>query len=216
MVVIQSDRGEDVTELVTPLVEYVQAQIATGEPVWQRQLDTLYGTLALPAGRYGEAARRMGAAAKEDPFNAALIYADVALAALLDRDLEVSADALAAMESTGSHGAIVKLAKRRTEAGIAALEGRMDEALTGFTVVLDELRRMELPFPRATTGLLVRALLDPSLPEVAAAEEEARSIFEQLRARAWLDRLDDVLAGHTDEASSPPARSSQVGSATAG
>jgi tetratricopeptide (TPR) repeat protein len=216
MVGILSYRGEDVAELLTPLMEYMQGQIATGEPVWQRELDLFNGSLALSAGRFADAVRLMSAPAREDPFNAALTYADVALAALLDRDLKASAAALEAMESTGSHGTIVKLAKRRTRAGIAALEGRIDEALSGFAIVLDELRRLDLPFPTATTGLVMCALLDPSLPAVAAAEKEARSIFDKLRARAWLDRLDDALAGHSEQASEPSSRPTQVGSVAAG
>lgn len=52
---------------------------------------------------------------------------------------------------------------------------------------------MSLPFLVATTGLMMAALLDPSQPEVGAAAEEARAGFERLGAKAWLDRLDDVL-----------------------
>ena len=61
------------------VIEYVQAQIATGEPVWQRELDLFNGSLALPAGRYADAVRLMSATAREDPFNAALTYAGVPL-----------------------------------------------------------------------------------------------------------------------------------------
>ena len=189
-----SDRGEDASEVVTSMLEFIEAHIATGEPVWQAQLDGVLGNLALTGGRYAEAVRRNRAAAEADPFNAALTYSDVAFAALLDRDMAEAANALAGMEATGSHGFIVKLAKRRTEAGMAALEGRTAEALTGFAFVLEGCREMDLTFPIATTDLLMCALLDRSLPEVEAAEQEARALFEQLGARAWAERLDEALA----------------------
>ena len=188
-----TERGEDASELLTPLLEHIEAQIATGEPVWQSLLDGVLGNLALMQGRYSEAVRRNRAAAEADPFNAALTYSDVAVAALLDRDMAEAANALAGMEATGSHGQVVKLAKRRTAAGIAALEGRPDEALASFRAVLVDYRATDLPFLVAQTGLMMAALLDPSQPEVRAAAEEARAVFERLGARAWIDRLDEVL-----------------------
>jgi class 3 adenylate cyclase/predicted ATPase len=188
-----ANRGEDTTAIVNPLLEYVRAQAATGEPAWQETEDALLGALDLPAGRYGDAARRLRVAAEADPFNASLGFGEVAFAAVLDHDLEAAASALAGMESTGSHGRIVKLEKRRTAAGIAALEGRRDEALASFLTVMADYRAMDLPFPVARTGLMMAALLDHSQPEVRAAAEEARAVFERLGARAWIDRLDDVF-----------------------
>ena len=60
-------------------------------------------------------------------------------------------------------------------------------------MVLEEYRRLELPFCVAQTGIVMCAVLEPSSPEVEAAEREARGILEALGARAWLDRLDDAL-----------------------
>ncbi|MEX1336440.1 MAG: adenylate/guanylate cyclase domain-containing protein [Candidatus Limnocylindrales bacterium] len=194
LVPMLASRGEDTREVVEALLGYVRTQAATGEPAWQKAEDAILGALDLPAGRYGDAARRLRLAAEVDPFNAALGYADVAFAALLDRDPVAAAAALEGMESTGSHGAMVKLAKRRTVAGIAALEGRLEEASAGFEAVMADDRGMGLPFAVATTGLLMVSLLDWSAPGVPAAAEEARGIFERLGARAWLDRLDEALA----------------------
>ncbi len=193
LVPMLANRGEDTSAIVTPLLEYVRVQAATGEPAWQYTEDAIFGALDLPAGRYGDAARRLRVAAEADPFNAGLGYAEVALAAVLDRDVEAATSALAGMESTGSHGKLVKLAKRRTSAGIAALEGRLDEALASLQAVLADYRGMDLPFPVAKTGLMMAALLDPSRPGVREAAAEAREIFERLGATAWLDRLDDAL-----------------------
>jgi hypothetical protein len=117
------------------------------------------------------------------------------VAALLARDGLATSQALAGLVGTGSHGAIVKLGRRRALAGIAALESRTDEALAGFRGVQEELRRLELPYLLALTDVMACAVLDPTLPDVAAAAEEARDIFERLGAKAWLDRLEEAFAG---------------------
>ena len=135
-------------------------------------------------------------------------YAEVSFAALLDRDREGAAAALTGMESRGSHGAMVKLAKRRTVAGIAALDGRLEEALGGFEAVVADYRGLRLPFAVAATELMMVSLLDGSAPEVTAAADEARAIFEQLGARAWLDRLDEALTRGTRPSEAPASSSS--------
>ena len=190
-----ADRGKDVTELSTVVVEHLETLIAGGEQALRRDLESFLGQLALAAGRFDEAIRRLTFAAEADPFNAAPTYATAALAALLGRDVGAARTALAGLGSTGSHGQIIKLDKRRTQAGIDALEGRDDEALSGFRSLLVEYRRLELPFYLAQTDLALRTLLDSSHPEVGAAEAEARSIFEDMGAGAWLGQLDDVVAG---------------------
>jgi hypothetical protein len=136
----------------------------------------------------------------------------MALASLLDHDASSAAAALAGMETTGSHGTVVKLAKRYTEAGIAALEGRSDEALGALLGVIDGYRELELPFAVATTRLTMASLLDGSIPEVAAATVEARAIFERLGARAWVDRLDEAVSGSGAPGSASDAPSDRVAS----
>ena len=64
----------------------------------------------------------------------------------------------------------------------------------GFTSVMRGYRQRNAPFYVAATGVTMCAVLDPSLPEFKAAEAEAREFLEELRARAWLDRLDEALA----------------------
>jgi len=44
------------------------------------------------------------------------------------------------------------------------------------------------------TGLEMGTLLDPAEPEVAAAVDSTRAIFERLGARPYLDRLDVAVA----------------------
>jgi hypothetical protein len=186
--------GEDIEELMATITAYYEALIAGGETAAARDLEGLQGSTAVPAGRLQEGIGLLMRSAEHDPFNATSTYGLAALAALLDHDRAAASAALAGLESTGVHGRIVKLDKQRTQAGIDALDGRGAQALAGFRVVLDEYRRLELPFCVAQTGIVMCAVLEPSLPEVEAAEREARSILEALGAQAWLHRLDDALS----------------------
>ncbi|HSM33412.1 MAG TPA: AAA family ATPase, partial [Anaerolineae bacterium] len=204
---LEAERGEVTTAAVDSLVAYVEERIANGEPSWRKELEVFLGSIALPAGRYREVAERLRSGAQDDPFNAALLYADAALASLLEGDAVGGAAVLEGMEVTGSHGAVVKLAMQRTRAGLAALDGHVDEALPAYRVVLDEYRRMGLPYLTAMTLLQMCSTLDATLPEVAAAGKEARSIFEDLGSSAWLERLDEALSRSASAArSSPSAR----------
>jgi class 3 adenylate cyclase/predicted ATPase len=190
---LQADRGDDVAAAVEAYVRYCEERLATGEPAWQGELETFLGAIALPAGRYREAATRLRAAAEADQFNAAALSADAAFASVLEGDIEGAQAGLAGMEATGSHGLVVKLEMRRTRAAIAAMEGRADESSAGFRGVLEEYRRLGASFLVAMTAVAMCAMLDPALPEVQAAAEEARAILGDLRSSAWLERLDEVL-----------------------
>ncbi len=193
LAMLLANQQDDTSELEAQVLAAHDERATSGDPVWEAERAGFLGNLALPAGRYGEAARLLSVAANADPFNAALLFADTALAALMDGDLAAASSALEGMHATGSHGTIVKLELRRARAGIDALEGRPEAALVAFETVLDDCRRMKLPFLIGTTGLLVAATLDPSLSQVAAAAAEARETFERLGAKVWLDRLDDAL-----------------------
>jgi hypothetical protein len=194
MVRLQAERGDDIAETAASYVAYVEEQLTAGEPAWQAELDTFRGALALPAGRYREAATLLRAAAKEDHFNASALYADAASASVLERDVEGAQAGLAGLEATGSHGLVIKLEMQRTRAAIAALEGRSDEASASFLAVLEEYRRLDLPYLMAMTDLGMCAVLDPERPEVAAAADEARQILGKLRSTAWLERLEELLS----------------------
>lgn len=198
LMMLDAERGIDVSDTVADLVDYARDQLARGEPKWLADMDSYQAVVALAGGRYRDAAAGFMEQGRIDPMNAPGAYGLACLATLLAGDVAATREALAALEGTGKHGAIVKLERRRAQAGLAALEGRDAEALAGFRSVQEELRRMDVPYVLALTDLALCATLDADLPEVAAAAGEARAVFERLGARAWLDRLDDVLARQRD------------------
>jgi class 3 adenylate cyclase/tetratricopeptide (TPR) repeat protein len=93
-------------------------------------------------------------------------------------------------------------------AGIAAREGRTEDALAGYRTALTIYRDMGLRFDVAITGLDMAALLGPGVPGVRAVAAEAREILVELGARpvvARLDRLVPPAQGEPGAATSAPA-----------
>ena len=78
-------------------------------------------------------------------------------------------------------------------AGLAAIEGRRDEAVAGFRESARAARQLDDPWGLAETLLDAVITLGADDPEVAAFAGEARLIFERSQARALLDRPDEAL-----------------------
>jgi hypothetical protein len=55
-------------------------------------------------------------------------------------------------------------------------------------------------FEAASAALDFVWAVGPDVPEARAAAEEARVVFERVRAKVYLDRLDAVMAGATEVA----------------
>ena len=98
---------------------------------------------------------------------------------------------------TGAWGQAWRL---HATAAVAALEGRIAEALAGFRDGRARLLRLEQAFEVAT-WVVDAAVLLPAEPEVRAWAAEARPLLEELRAKPYLDKLDEALA------SAPPPSS---------
>jgi hypothetical protein len=88
-------------------------------------------------------------------------------------------------------------------AGIAARQGRIDEAVAGYRAALTIYREMGLRFDLAMAGLDMAALLGPDVPAVRAAAVEARAIFVDLGARPVIARLDRLVAPDKREPAAP-------------
>jgi hypothetical protein len=82
-------------------------------------------------------------------------------------------------------------------AGLAALDGRVDDAIAGYRTALTVYRDMGLRFDVAITGLDMAALLGPGEPTVRAAAAEAHEILVELGATPVVERLDRLMADGT-------------------
>lgn len=126
-----------------------------------------------------------------------------ARAGLWLRDPERVRAALAAMGPL--RGRWIEAAQRTVEAGLAALEGRFDEAANSYAESLGTWTALDLPLDHSMT-VVDAALLLP--PELRPAGETERTIeyLRGLGARALLERLEGAeVVGPTTRATASRA-----------
>jgi class 3 adenylate cyclase/tetratricopeptide (TPR) repeat protein len=140
-------------------------------------------------------------AVEQGKFMAAL----AARAALWARDAPGAAEALTALADRNGEAEIVT--RGTIGAGLAALDGDVTAALSGYRDALRRADDLGIEFEVALIGLDMAILLDPAQPEVQAAAGRARDILDRLGARPFVERLDRALArsgdGPSREAASP-------------
>ncbi len=111
-------------------------------------------------------------------------------AALWQRDLAAARAALAAGPMV--RGRFIEAVRQTIKAGICAIEGEQESAAKEYNVAFESWRVLDCTLPLALAELDSAVLLD--LAHRGDADvAEAREIFEQLRARPFLQRLDAAL-----------------------
>jgi len=188
-----AEGGEDVEPTVAEVEGWLGARVGE-EPHLQSSLSGIRGLRALARGDLAGAVACWLAAGRLDAFNAVGLFAEGVLAAILARDPGRAEEAVAALRSTGSHAAIARLVVRVGDAGMAALDGRVDAARGGLLAAYAELRDLGASRKQALTGLVMAILLGTSDARVRDAVDESRRLFERMGAGLWLARLDAVLA----------------------
>jgi hypothetical protein len=113
-------------------------------------------------------------------------------------DAERVRHALADMEVF--RGRRLDMARLTASAGLAAMEGRTEEAADGYARAAEAVREMESPLDLALSQLDRVITLGTNDVDGKAAAEEARSVFERLGATPFLQRLDET---ETREATAP-------------
>ena len=86
--------------------------------------------------------------------------------------------------------AAIEADRSAIRAGIAALEGRRPDALSGYRTTIAAWQALDLPWDEALTVLEMAQLLGPAVPEVQAAAGAAREILVRLGARPFIAQLD--------------------------
>jgi hypothetical protein len=106
----------------------------------------------------------------------------------LERAREVAAR-VAVLAATGP---LTEALRLQATAAVAALEGRGDDAATGYAAAIGRLRDLGQMFTAAVVSVDASVLL-PEDPRVRALATEARPLLEELRARPYLEKLDAAL-----------------------
>ena len=131
--------------------------------------------------------------AAEDEELAAYYLADAMRATLWGHDLERARDVLRRLETIPQTGVDVDATRLAARAGVAALEGRVDDAIGDFRHAMSLLRSINAEFNLARLTLDFVMLLG-SHPATREAAAEARAIFERVKARPYLERLEAATA----------------------
>ncbi len=110
---------------------------------------------------------------------------------------------------TGVHGPFVEARRLELRAGLAALDGRVADALAFYADSLRRFRDLGIEVDQAFATIEMATLLNPTLPEVVAAGAAAREILVRLGAAPFIARLDAALARSAEggeNGASAPAR----------
>jgi hypothetical protein len=150
-------------------------------------------TTRLLAGELDGAFEAGMTAIREDPTgeNTGTASWSSARAALWLRDPEKVRAALAAMGTL--RGRWPDAARGTVQAGLAALEGRIDDAAAGYVRCLQAWSALELPLDRAVTVIDAASLLPPELLPPGEVER-TNAYLRELGARPLLERLEAAVA----------------------
>jgi tetratricopeptide (TPR) repeat protein len=155
---------------------------------WLTTRLTTVASVALANGQLDDALRQAKRAVEVDPMgiNSSIALGIAARAALWMGSLDELRGVFVAMQRV--RGRAMAAQRRATEAGIAALEGRLAESAEIFRDAIERWRSVESVLDLALCELDLAIVLGKDHEEASAAKE-ARDIFEQIGAVVFVQRL---------------------------
>jgi class 3 adenylate cyclase/tetratricopeptide (TPR) repeat protein len=209
IILVRAFRGEPIAEALADLEALPTSGV---DPVKSANIAGARASAAFAAAQY-DVARAQGHRFAEIFGQASLEgFLISTRCSLLLREPGRAAEDLALVERDERRGAVVSADRMTLRAGLAALEGRADDALALYRESLRAWRDLGLPWDEALCALDMATLLDPAEPEVGAAAEVARAILARLRAKPFLERLEEAIHRQLPPASPERARSRETSS----
>ena len=187
----QFARGEKVTEVLDDIREIV-GDSTDLEDLFA--LSMMEGTVALLTDDIETAYASAMRAAELQAQNPEIPLLLAARAAIWSRNLDRARHVGKRFAELPGAGLLSQAWRVHSTAAIAAMEGRIGEAVAGFLDVDSRMRQLEQLFDAAQFAVDAAILL-PDNPEIRALVERARPLLVELRAKPWLDALDAALAG---------------------
>jgi class 3 adenylate cyclase/tetratricopeptide (TPR) repeat protein len=187
-------RGGDPT---ADLEKVVQLRSGVTDPQYESYERWARAWAALSTGDYGQAIVHSEAAIRSLQFFKAFTWPLAARAAMWAGDLENARRLVDLMDDTAIHGSAFELDRVVARAGVAALEGRTTDAVSGYRDGIRGYQALGLAFDAALTAVDVAVVLpvaERSSGELAAAIEAAAATFERLGAKPFSMRLAEALA----------------------
>ena len=154
---------------------------------------------------YADAVSNWRQSAEFSETNAAADLPRAVRAALWMRDAETARQALADYEALHLFGPGPSAWRPTIGAGLAALDGRRDEALELYADAHSKWRAAEVVFDGALTGIDMLFTLGPDEPGARAAAAESRTTLDGLGARPFVDLIDQLTAAQPPTVSARPA-----------
>ena len=151
------------------------------------------GWAAFTEGRLADATREGIAAADATSYFGPISLPLAARAALWDGDAMAASAVIERLRGFANRGRAVTLDLVTARSGLAALEGRRADAITGYREALRGWQGLGLAFDEAMTALDLAILLAPTdreMPEAAAAIRASRDTFVRLGAHPLVARID--------------------------
>ena len=100
---------------------------------------------------------------------------------------------LGRLEADPDSSRFARAARAAARGALAGLEGRIDQSVREYREAIGRLTEGGFGLAAAQTALDFVWVVGPEVPEARAAAEEARAVFERVRAKVYLDRLDAVM-----------------------
>ncbi len=190
---VDAARGQDVNEALDEADRLLES-LKTTDPQFKSYNHWARAWANLGAGNLAQAARWASKAADATVFFNPLAVPIAARAALWQADLAGASAALALLDAKMYRGRAIGLDKTTVRAGIAALEGRAADALTGYREALRGWRQIGCAWDEALAVIDMATLLGPTDPDSLAEIEWARATLVRLGAQPYRDRLEAALA----------------------
>jgi class 3 adenylate cyclase/tetratricopeptide (TPR) repeat protein len=191
MLMFAALRGQDVSAIANEIEALLAEQSGR---MFDQTRDEMRAFTAFSDGDHETAAEAWRAIARMSALNAPIAFPRAARAALWARDRDGAKSDLEAFIATGAHGRASRASRLTIEAGLAALDASVADAIAAYRDALRGWGDLGLPWDEALTGLDMALLLGPAEPDVGRASERARDIFVQLGARPFLERLEAAMA----------------------
>ncbi len=187
VLVSQGESTDEILARLETLVPQVSDSFA------EASIHYLRGDRALLAGEYATASDEINRASRD--VNLRSLYLALAIRpAVWAGDLVGTREALGRLESDPSTDALTFAARIAWRAAIAALEGRIAEAIVGYKDAIDRMTVIGADFDAARIGLDFVRLVGPSEPVAQEVAERSRAIFERIGAKPYLALLDEALS----------------------
>jgi class 3 adenylate cyclase len=151
----------------------------------------------LVGGRLRDARIDAEQAASTTSFFRAMAWPVAARAALWEGDIEAATARVKELDESGLRGLAIDLDRVTFRAGLAALEGRILDAIAGYREALKGYRSLGVEFDLAMAALDLAILVpgaERRAPDLEEALVGAAAIFGRLGAGPMLDRLEAALA----------------------